>query len=142
MESKDPDVIRECVIILHYLFKFDENIGRTFISNSLSKDIKKNMGKKLIQTIKEDPYNYISYLSELLTYLAPEKAIRAILDIFKSNNSDRMILNGWTYPELIKSAYDKLHGNKEWVIDECNQLIENLNDEKKKEELRIILRKL
>lgn len=142
IESNDPDIIRECVIILDFLFTSDKKAGISFVENSISKDVKKEIIKKLIKKIKEDPYNYIQSLFELLSYLDPKAAIKALFDAFKQNSSERLILNGWTYPDLIKDAYDKLDNDKEWVIDRCNELITSIYDEKKKEELRLILRKL
>ena len=142
IESKDPDTIRECVIILYFLFTSDEKAGIAFVENSISKDVKKEMVEKLIKKIKEDPHNYIQFLFELLAYLDPKAAIEALFDALKQNSSERLILNGLSYPGLIKNAYDRVDHDKEWVIDKCNELIKSIDDEKKKEELRLILRKL
>ena len=142
IESEDYDITRECVIILYSLFDSDEKLGKTFATNCMSKEIKTDLKKKLIEVIRKEPYNYISFLCKLLTYFDPKATIEALLNLFKSNDDQNLILNGNMYPDLIKEAYDKLDGDKEWVIDRCNKLIESLDDEKKKEELRLIIRKL
>lgn len=142
IESEDHDITRECVVILYFLFNSDEKLGMAFVINCISKEIKAGLIAKLIEVIKKDPDTYISFSCRLLTYFDPKATVKVMLGLFKSNDDQNLILNGNAYPDLIKEAYDKLNGDKEWVIDDCNKLIGSLDDEKKKEELRLIIRKL